>query len=70
MTTRDEKAREWILGRFRLKTAQTKGGLSPTMVRGASSACPVEPHELDAALSALRDEGVLAFSGGLWWKRR
>lgn len=66
---KQDDVRDWILARFSLKTARNKGGLSPVLIRGGSRGAKFEDHELDAALKSLRDDGTLAFTGGLWWKR-
>jgi hypothetical protein len=58
-----------VLARFSLKTAATKGGLSPAVIRGGPLK-KLAAYDVDAALTRLRKDGTLAFSAGLWWKRR
>lgn len=62
-------AREFILGRFKLGSAITKGGVSPNLIFGVASA-GFSRVELERALKELQSEGVLAYTGGLWWRRR
>lgn len=62
-------AREFILKRFALASAQRRGGVSPAQMFGALGTKKFSLGELEAALKELRNEGVLAFTSGLWWKR-
>lgn len=64
----DDELERLIIDRFKLKTAATKGGLSPAVIRGG----PLKkqtPADIDRALIRMRKGGALAFSGGLWWRR-
>lgn len=67
MMTDDEISHE-ILARFSLKTAVTKGGLSPAMIRGGKLK-KQSANDVDRVLTLMRKTGLLAFSGGLWWRR-
>lgn len=71
MTMAPDEIERHILDRFKLKTATTKGGLSPTVIRGGGRGPlkNVAAADIDAALIRLRKSGVLAFSAGLWWRR-
>ena len=64
----DEEIEREILARFSLKTARTKGGLSPAVIRGGKLKKSA-PHDVDRVLTQMRKGGALAFSGGLWWRR-
>jgi hypothetical protein len=62
-------AREFTLKRFALASAQRRGGVSSAQIFGIAGTRKFAQVELEAALKELRDEGVLAFTSGLWWKR-
>jgi hypothetical protein len=62
-------AREFILKRFALASAQRRGGVSSALIFGSAGTKKFSITELEAALVALRNEGVLAYTGGLWWRR-
>jgi hypothetical protein len=62
-------AREFILERFRLASARKQGGVSSGLIFGAVGLRLYSIPELEQALRELRDGGVLAYTGGLWWLR-
>ena len=60
--------REFILERFKSKSAQARGGLSPRTIRGSAlKDRPFSDAELDDELSRMRKEGELRYVAGLWY---
>jgi hypothetical protein len=64
----DDEMEQKILARFNLTTARTRGGLSAKVICGGSR-CRDDVVQMDRVLKRLRENGTLAFTGGLWWKR-
>lgn len=67
----NEQARAFILDRFKTDGAKKRGGVSSAAIFGSRAKVrnQFSVPELEAELLAMRREGVLAYTSGLWWKR-